>query len=233
MSRPALEAKKERVVETSAPFLRTAAVPLAAALALGGQAVLSWPGVGLIRGLVPGAVLLGLGVALFVAVLIRRRFDLIEEPRGAKRTTIGLREIPVGLEWTIVAILVVGGLYLRLYRVDLIPPGLNNDEAINALETRDILDDPGHRFATLTTRGLNRETMFHYLAAYAFKSSEIELNLLKAMPAVFGLTPRYLEDPLMGMFFPLRSVAIAAGVLTLLAFYWFVRDRFGWPVALL
>ena len=36
----------------------------------------------------------------------------------------------------------------------------------------------------------------------------------------------------MGMVFPLRAVAIAAGVLTLLALYLFARERFGWPVAL-
>src|SRR5206468_9885233 len=57
------------------------------------------------------------------------------------------------------------------------------------------------------------------LGAFAFKSAEIEINLLKAMPAVFGLTPKFVDDPMMAMIFPLRSVAIAAGTLTLLALY--------------
>ncbi len=212
-------------------FLRTGAVPLAAALALAGQLILSLPG-GPLWSLLSGAALLALASALLIFVLAARRFDDTEEPKGSKRTTLGLRALTPGLEWTVLALLLFGGFYLRLYRIDLIPWGLNNDEGINALETREILDDPHHAFATLTRIGLNRETMFHHLAAFSFKSAEIEMNLLKAMPAVFGLTPRFLDDPLMGMVFPLRAVAIAAGVLTLLALYLFARDRFGWPVAL-
>jgi len=86
---------------------------------------------------------------------------------------------------------------------------------------------------SLTTRGLNRETMFHYLGAFSFKIAGIELNVLRAMPAVFGLSPRLIQDPLMDLVIPLRAVAVAAGVLTLLALYLFARDRFGWVVALL
>src|SRR3989441_2351449 len=211
-------------------FLRMAAIPLAAALALMGQVVLSRPG-GYSRSLLPGAAILALSLALLIFVLARRRFEDAEEPGIAKPSTSGLRDLPSGLEWTLVALLVFGGLYLRLYRIDLVPWGLNNDEAITALEIKDIMD--GRPFATLTQRGLNRETMFHYLGAFAFGSGEIEINLLKAMPAVFGLTQKLVNDPLMAMIFPLRSVAIAAGTLTLLALYLFARDRFGWLVALL
>jgi len=226
-----MQAETGRAEGWRSGVLRTAAVPLATALALAGQIILSWSG-GFTWRLLTGAALLVLAAALLVFVLLARRFDDTEEPRGSKRTTLGLRSLPPGLEWSLVALLVFGGFYLRVYRIDLIPWGLNNDEAINALETREILDDPHHSFATLTTSGLNRETMFHHLAAFSFRSAEIELNLLKAMPAVFGLTPRFLDDPVMGLIFPLRAVAIAAGVLTLLVLYLFARDRFGWPVAL-
>jgi len=194
----------------SGSFLKTGAVPLAAVLALAGQFVLARRG-GIAWSVVPGATLLAAAAALMVVVLAARRFDELEEPRGIKRTTLGLRELPPVLEWSLVALLLFGGLYLRLYRIDLIPWGLNNDEAINALETRVILDDAHHSFKTLTSIGLNRETMFHYLAAFSFKCSEIELNLLKAMPAVFGLTQKFLDDELMGFVFPLRAVAIGAG----------------------
>jgi len=211
-------------------FLRGACVPLSVISALAGQFVLSGGG-GPYRSLLPGAALLTLGLALLVYGLTRRRSEGTEEPRGAKRATAGPRDLPPGLEWTLVAILVLGGLYLRLYRIDLVPPGLNNDEAINALEIKDIQD--GRPFATLTKRGLNRETMFHYLGAFAFRCTEIEINLLKAMPAVFGLTQKVVADQMMTLIFPLRSVAIAAGTLTLLALYLFARDRFGWFTALL
>jgi hypothetical protein len=206
------------------------ATPLATALALGGQFVLSLHR-GLYRSLVPGAALLALALALLVFALARRRTDAVAGPGPATEGGTGLRRLPPKLEWTLVAILLLGGLYLRLYRIDLVPWGLNNDEAINALEAKDIA--AGRPFASLTQRGLNRETMFHYLAVFSFRSAEIETNLLRAIPAVFGLSPRLVQDPLMDLVFPLRGVAIAAGTLTLLALYLFARDRFGWRVALL
>jgi len=203
-------------------------IPLAALLALGGQTLVSG-GRGLSLSLAPGAALFVLSLALLVYILFRGRHDADAE---AVRPAGGLpRRLTPGLEWTLIGIVLLGGAYLRLYRIDLIPWGLNNDEAINALETQKI--EAGTRFATLTESGLNRETMFHYLGVFAYRSSGIELNLLRAMPAVFGLTPKLIDDPLMDAVFPLRSVAIAAGTLTLLLLYWFVRDRFGWLVALL
>src|SRR3989442_8543503 len=51
-------------------FLRMAAIPLAAALALVGQGVLSRPG-GYSRSLLPGAALLALALALLIFVLAR------------------------------------------------------------------------------------------------------------------------------------------------------------------
>src|SRR5262245_64235054 len=181
-------------------FLRSACVPLSVLSALAGQFILSTDG-GPYRSLLPGAALLTLGLALLVYGLIRRRFEESEEPRGSKRTTAGPRDLPPGLEWTLVAILVLGGLYLRLYHIDIVPPGLNNDEAINALEIGDIQD--GRPFATLTRRGLSRETMFHYLGAFAFRCTEIEINLIKAMPAVFGLTTKFVDVQMMAILFHL------------------------------
>ncbi len=205
-------------------------VPLAAVVALGGQALVA-SGRGLYLSLEPGAALLSLAAALLAYVLFRGARDA-GTGAGTATGSGGLaRRLTPGVEWTLIAILLMGGLYLRLYRIDLIPWGLNNDEAINALETQAI--EAGKPFATLTETGLNRETMFHYLAAFAERSSGIELNLLRAMPAVFGLTPKLIDDPMMDAIFPLRSVAIAAGTLTLLLLYLFARDRFGWPVALL
>ena len=211
-------------------LLSRVGIPLAGALALAGQTVLS-TGRGLYLSLGPGVALLGLALALLIYVLPRRRDTPNAGPEAAAGAGTAPRSLPRGVESAVVAILLLGGLYLRLYRIDLIPWGLNNDEAINALEVRDIA--AGKPFATLTERGLNRETMFHYLAAYSYRSSGIQLNLLRAMPAVFGLTPKLLSDQLIDAVFPLRSVSVAAGTLTLLLLYLFARDRFGWPVALL
>jgi hypothetical protein len=218
------------------PALLRFATPLAAAFALGGQLVLSLQR-GLYGSLMPGTALLGLALLLLIFALARRRTEAVGPPDGAADDGTGPRRLPARVEWVLVAIVLVGGLYLRLYRIDLVPWGLNNDEAINAMEAKDIsarsgMDSALHA-SSLTQRGLNRETMFHYLAAFSYRSAEIEMNLLRAMPAVFGLSPRLVQDPLMDLVFPLRAVAIAAGALTLLALYLFARDRFGWRVALL
>src|SRR5439155_26831037 len=82
-------------------------------------------------------------------------------------------------------------------------------------------------------RGLNRETMIHYIAALSFRHPGAGLNLLRAMPAVFGMEPRLTNDEMMDRIFPLRLVSIVAGTLTILALYLFARGRYGWRVALL
>src|SRR5260221_8278140 len=153
------------------------------------------------------------------------------------------RALPPGAEPSLVAAVLIGALWLRLNRIDILPRGLNNDDAINALEVHDIMPHPvrvdgvdrlvGRPFSTVTERGLNRETMFHYLAAMAMRKPGLVLNLLRAMPWVFGLQPRLVNDELMDLIFPLRSVAGAGCMLTLPALYLFSPDRFGWRGALL
>ncbi len=206
-------------------LLRWFGVALAAGLALGGQALLSVKGVSLYRSVIPGVALYVAAAALLLVALRRREADAPEGRPGAP---------PPGLEWALVALVVVGGLYVRLHRIDLVPWGLNNDEAINALEAEEIV--AGKPFATFTERGLNRETLFHYLAAFAYRHPGPGLGLLRAMPAVFGVARERIDATqgglLMELVFPLRSVAIAAGTLTILALYLFARDRFGWRVAL-
>jgi hypothetical protein len=207
-------------------LLRWFGVATAVGLALGGQVLLSVKGVSPYRSLAPGAALYLAAGALLLVVLRRREDD---DP-AARRPGV----LPPGLEWGLVALVVVAGLYVRLHRIDLIPWGLNNDEAINALEAEEIV--AGKPFATFTERGLNRETLFHYLAAFAYRHPGLGLGLLRAMPAVFAVARERIDVTQGGLLtelvFPVRSVAIAAGSLTILALYLFARDRFGWRVAL-
>jgi len=224
-------------------------LPLAAALVLAGQCLLSTKGLPAARTILPGAGLYLLAGAIAGLTLWRRRDEpLIDQPgRIAETAETGTawlrRALPPGVEPILVAAVLIGALWLRLNRIDILPRGLNNDEAINALEVHDIVPHPvrvdgvdrlvSRPFSTVTERGLNRETMFHYLAAMAMRKPGLVLNLLRAMPWVFGLQPRLVNDELMDLIFPLRSVAVAGGMLTLLALYLFARDRFGWRVALL
>jgi hypothetical protein len=237
-------------------LLRAAAFPLAAALAIGGQLLLAHKTLGPWRGIAPGVALYVLAAAVLLLALVRRSGGEEEPgpdgaaadgvgPDGAGADGGGPQGAPAGgvfarwtrstpaVEWTVVALLLLLAFHLRVHRIEIVPRGLNNDEAINALEIQDILR--GKPFRSLTERGLNRETMFHYLGAFATRNPGLLLNLLRAMPAVFDLQPRTLNDPsgIMELVVPLRSVAIAAGVLTVLALYLFARRWFGAPVAIL
>jgi len=136
------------------------------------------------------------------------------------------RPISPGVEAALIAAIVLGGFWMRVHRIDILPPGLNNDEAINAIEVQEI--NAGKPFASLTTRGLNRETLFHYLAVFAYRHPFL-VDFLRATPALFDLQPVLLDETsgLVDLVLPLRSVSIGVGVLTLVALYLFTRDRFG------
>ncbi len=204
-------------------------VPLAALLAIGGQFFLANRSGTVWSSLVPGLILYLVAITLLLAGLAKRRGERDAEAPDLPPWLPG--HLKPELEWSLVALIVLAGLFLRVHDIDVIPRGLNNDEAINAIEAEEISGGKG--FATITERGLNRETMFHYLAALSYRHPQLGLNLLRAMPAVFGLEPKLINDPMMDLLFPLRAVSIAVGTLTLLALYLFARRRFGWHVGML
>jgi len=210
-------------------WLRHLGVPLAAGLAFAGQYLISLRAGSIALSLAPGVVLYAAAVALLVWTLLAGRS--VSAPASAGQTAELDRRLSGRAGWILLALILGAGLWLRLYRIDVLPPGLNNDEGINAIEANEIAQ--GKPFATFTKRGLNRETMFHYLAALSYRNPGLGLNILRAMPAVFGLNARYIRDPLADLIFPLRVVAIAAGTLTILALYLFVKEHFGPRAALL
>ncbi len=199
---------------------------IAVALALAAQTLLSNKGLGPLWGVACGIVLYAAAAGVFI--LGRREKARAGEPDG------GVTGSPAAWEWVLILLILLGGLHLRLYRIDVIPPGLNNDEAINALEAREIA--MGKSFSTVTERGLSRETMFHQLAALSLGMRDLQINLLQSMPAVFGLRAAPLRDAagreLLGLIVPVRAVAIGVGTITILALYLFARRRYGRGVAL-
>ena len=177
--------------------------PIAALLAIAGQFCLANKSGTVWSGVVPGVGLYLIAIVLLLAVLLseRRTGDGPSAPVGLPS------HLKPGLEWGLLAGVIVVGLFLRIHAIDVIPRGLNNDEAINAIEATEIVE--GKPFSTVTERGLNRETMFHYLAAFSYEHPRIALNLVRAMPAVFGLQSKLINDPLIDRVFPLRAVSIA------------------------
>ena len=222
-------------------LLAAGGLPIAAGLAFGGQFLVSLRGTNAWASLAPGVALYL--VAAVVALLALRargapRADAspvtpIPAADGAAggadvgsgdagSAVVSSAAAPGATEerwlsgqagWILLAIIVAVGAYLRLDRIDTVPIGLNNDEAINAIEAKEIV--AGKPFRTVTERGLNRETMFHRLAALSFEHPGVVLNFLRAMPGAFGLEPKFINDRLQDEILPLRAVSIVVGTITL------------------
>jgi hypothetical protein len=204
---------------------------LAAGLAICGQIVMSLRRDAPAPSLLAGLALYALAAAVLFVGLRAGRRSPAPAPSPAMRELD--RRLSGRLGWILLALILLGGLWLRLYRIDAIPPGINDDEAVNAIEATEIA--AGKPFATFTERGYRRETMFHYLAAYSLRHPGLALAPLRAWPRVFGLTPASIEgqETEFNFIFPLRAVAIAGGTLTLLALFLFARAHFGPRPALL
>ncbi len=89
--------------------------------------------------------------------------------------------------------------FLRLYRLDQLPPGLHYDEAFKTVEARQIL--AGSERSLFFTENFTEEPMMMYLTAASF--------------ALFGASP-----------WALRLVSAVAGILTVAATYLLARELF-------
>src|SRR5262245_48869156 len=202
---------------SGARLLARGGVPAAAGLAFAGQFLVSLRSANPAGTLAAGLALYGAAIVLVVlALLAGRRLPTTGGDGWSERLVSGQAG------WILFGLVLAGGMWLRLARIDVIPWGLNNDAAINCIEVEDI--NAGKPFATLTERGLNRETMFHHLAAFSFRHPGLGLNLLRSMPPVFQLEKKFIEDPLADRVFPLRFVSIVVGTLTLALLFLFARQ---------
>jgi len=224
MGRQSVQA--ERPVGAAARFLARGGVPIAAGLAFGGQFLVSLRAGSPATTLVPGLALYACAIFLVLGALAAGR-----RVPGSGADPWSERLLAGRAGWILFAVILATGFYLRLERIDIIPWGLNNDEAINAIEAQEI--NQGKPFTTVTERGLNRETMFHHLAALSFRHPGVGLNLLRAMPGVFLLSPKFINDPLADRLLPLRFVSILVGTATLALLFLFARAMLGVRVALL
>ena len=135
-------------------------------------------------------------VALFVVQL---------RDGAARRFPAG--DLPLASPWQPVAVVAVLGLgvFSRVYRLDLIPSGLNHDVAWNGLYGLRILQ--GEPYTPYTTEAWGRETLMLYLQALGIRLFGVEL------PALI---------------YP----AVLAGILLLPIFYLWMREAFGPRLAL-
>ncbi len=95
---------------------------------------------------------------------------------------------------------------LRIYKLDDIPWGINNDAAWNGMYALRILD--GEKYTPFTSEAWGKSTLYFYLIALAFK--------------LFGVSK-----------FALYLPCILAGAVTVFLFYFFVKYLFGQRLAMI
>ena len=123
---------------------------------------------------------------------------------GASRITHHVSRI-TRWEWAALAVILLVAAFLRLYRLDAIPPGLTHDEAGHAHDAAAIVGGARPIYQTV---GYGREPLYDYLAA--------GLIALGSPPVT-----------------ALRLLSVLSGLVTLLITFVWVRHAFDGPTALL
>ena len=100
------------------------------------------------------------------------------------------------LKWIPILLIALAAIFLRVYAIDRLPPGLFGDEAVEGLDALDVL---AGNFAIWFHAHLGREPLYVYLVALSYWA--------------FGITPLATRLP-----------AIIAGLLTVPATFFFVRE---------
>ena len=94
---------------------------------------------------------------------------LIQElPKYLTQTTLQeSRRIPRSLFWGLFCLLISITLFLRVYKLDEIPWGINNDAAWNGMYALRSLD--GEEYTPFTQEAWGKSTLYFYMIALAFK----------------------------------------------------------------
>ncbi|MBV8086868.1 MAG: glycosyltransferase family 39 protein [Chloroflexi bacterium] len=131
----------------------------------------------------------------------------VPRSRPAGRTAVAARLKPAALTPIAAAgLLLLLAAFLRLYRLDSLPPGMFIDVASNGLDVRDVLQNL--HFPVFFERNYGREALFIYFQAFL-------VWLAGPRPIVFAFA------------------SVAMGMLTVAMSYRLVRSMFGWRLALL
>ncbi len=88
-------------------------------------------------------------------------------------------------EWLAVGLATLGGVFLRFWALDAIPPGLWYDEAIYGLDGLDVLRGI-NRPVFFDTYGHMREPLYMYLLAMGLALGPVEAATIRAVSAVIG-----------------------------------------------
>lgn len=109
------------------------------------------------------------------------------------------------LELALLLLIVLTGLFLRVYHIDTFPNGCQSDECNNGLDALDWLRGAPYTPYAETNEG--QATLFTYLLALAFKVLGVGVPQMRVVSAIIA-------------------------TLTLVAFYFLARDWLGWRIGL-
>ncbi len=145
---------------------------------------------------------------------------------GEKTAVRRRRQVGDGLaaELAVVAALTLLAAAFRLYRLDVIPPGLHFDEAHNGLDARRIID--GARPIFLATND-GREVLYSYLQAVVVASLGPTVLALRLTSALLGVATVPLTYAFVRQYCGRRAVAVVTSVLLATSLWHVALSRIG------
>ncbi len=141
------------------------------------------------------------------------------------------KDISFKLYIILAALVVLGALFLRTYKLGTLPPGVYPDEAINGMDA--VTANATHHWQWFYVNNNGREGLFINLIAFSFKMFGISIVTLKMWSVFFGtltiLGMILLGEELLGS----RRAGLIAGFLTATSFWAINFSRIGFRAVML
>jgi 4-amino-4-deoxy-L-arabinose transferase-like glycosyltransferase len=141
------------------------------------------------------------------------------------------KDISFKLYIVLAALIVLGALFLRTYKLSVLPPGVYPDEAVNGMDA--VTANATHHWQWFYTNNNGREGLFINLIALGFKMFGVSVFTLKIWSALFGtltvLGMILIGEELLGS----RRAGLIAGFLTATSFWAINFSRIGFRAIML
>jgi 4-amino-4-deoxy-L-arabinose transferase-like glycosyltransferase len=155
----------------------------------------------------------------------------LEKMIVAEKKPVAKKDISFKLYIILAALIVLGALFLRSYKIGVLPPGVYPDEAVNGLDA--VTANASHNWQWFYTNNNGREGLFINLIALGFGVFGISVAALKMWSVIFG-TLTVLGMILLGEeLLASRRAGLIAGFLTATSFWAINFSRIGFRAIML
>ena len=149
----------------------------------------------------------------------------------AETKTVAKKGISLKLYIVLAALIVLGALFLRTYKLSTLPPGVYPDESVNGIDA--ITANANHNWQLFYTNNNGREGLFMNLIALGFSLFGVSVVTLKMWSVLFG-TLTVLGMTLLGEeLLASRRAGLIAGFLTATSFWAINFSRIGFRAIML